>query len=73
MFLKELPKKERMVFAILENVQRDDLNCVEEALAYYRLISELKVDARRGCKKTRKSRASISNLAKIFKITETGY
>ena len=32
-----------MVFAIIENVQRDDLNCVEEALAYLQLISEFKL------------------------------
>ena len=40
---KRTTEKERKIFAILENVQRDDLNCVEEALAYYQLISELKL------------------------------
>ena len=57
-----------MVFAILENVQRDDLNCVEEALAYYRLISELKLTQEEVAKKLGKSRAAISNLLRILKL-----
>ena len=40
--VKRITKKEKMVFSIIENVQRDDLNCVEEALAYLQLISEFK-------------------------------
>jgi ParB family transcriptional regulator, chromosome partitioning protein len=73
--LKEVPviykrttEKEKMVYAILENVQRDDLNCVEEALAYYRLISELKLTQEEVAKKLGKSRASISNLLRILKL-----
>lgn len=65
---KRTTEKERMVFAILENVQRDDLNCVEEALAYYRLISELKLTQEEVAKKLGKSRAAISNLLRLLKL-----
>jgi ParB family chromosome partitioning protein len=65
---KRTTEKEKMVYAILENVQRDDLNCVEEALAYYRLISELKLTQEEVVKKLGKSRASISNLLRLLKL-----
>ena len=32
--------RDKMVMAIIENVQRSDLNCVEEALAYFQLLNE---------------------------------
>ena len=44
-------RKEKMVFAIIENVQREDLNCVEEALAYYQLMSEFKLTQEEVAKK----------------------
>ena len=65
---KRTTEKERKIFAILENVQRDDLNCVEEALAYYQLISELKLTQEEVAKKLGKSRASISNLLRLLKL-----
>tara|TARA_B100000925_G_scaffold291950_1_gene282788 strand:- start:15659 stop:16597 length:939 start_codon:yes stop_codon:yes gene_type:complete len=68
---KRTTEKEKMVYAILENVQRDDLNCVEEALAYYRLISDLKLTQEEVAKKLGKSRAAVSNLLRILKLPRT--
>ena len=65
---KKVTKKEQMVLAIIENVQRDDLNCVEEALAYYQLISELNLTQEEVAKKIGKSRAAISNLLRLLKL-----
>jgi len=66
--VKRITKKEKMVFSIIENVQRDDLNCVEEALAYLQLISEFKLTQDEVAKKVGKSRSSIANLLRILKL-----
>jgi len=66
--IKRITKKEKMVFSIIENVQRDDLNCVEEALAYLQLISEFKLTQDEVAKKVGKSRSSIANLLRILKL-----
>ena len=66
--IKRITNKEKMVFSIIENVQRDDLNCVEEALAYLQLISEFKLTQDEVAKKVGKSRSSIANLLRILKL-----
>lgn len=66
--IKRITKKEKMVFSIIENVQRDDLNCVEEALAYLQLISEFRLTQDEVAKKVGKSRSSISNLLRVLKL-----
>ena len=48
-------------FAIVENVQRDDLNPIEEANGYKRLIDEFKYDQDKVAKFIGKSRAHITN------------
>ncbi|MBY0415311.1 MAG: ParB/RepB/Spo0J family partition protein, partial [Bdellovibrionales bacterium] len=40
--VKRATDREKMIMSIIENVQRSDLNCVEEALAYYQLMNEYK-------------------------------
>ena len=53
--LREYNKQESMEIALIENVQRADLNPIEEALAYQRLVTEFKLTqeeiAARGIKK----------------------
>src|SRR5690606_12062942 len=38
--IKKATKKDTLVMAIIENVQRSDLNCIEEALAYFQLMND---------------------------------
>ena len=38
--VKRATKKDQVVMSIIENVQRADLNCVEEGLAYFQLMNE---------------------------------
>ena len=66
--VKKTTKKEKMVYAIIENVQRDDLNCIEEALAYLQLISEFKLTQDEVAKKVGKNRSTIANLLRILKL-----
>lgn len=54
--------------AIIENVQRSDLNCVEEALAYYQLMNEFNLTQEEVAKKVGKERSSVANFLRILKL-----
>ena len=55
-------------FAIVENVQRDDLNPIEEANGYKRLIDEFKYDQDKVAKFIGKSRAHITNCLRLLAL-----
>ena len=60
-------------FAIVENVQRDDLNPIEEANGYKRLINEFKYDQDKVAKFIGKSRAHITNCLRLLVIAKRCY
>lgn len=66
--IKKVTKKETLVMAIIENVQRSDLNCVEEALAYYQLMNEFDLTQEEVAKKVGKERSSVANFLRILKL-----
>lgn len=66
--IKKATKKDQMAMAIIENVQRSDLNCVEEALAYYQLMSEFSLTQEDVAKKIGKDRSTIANFLRILKL-----
>ncbi|RLA65029.1 MAG: hypothetical protein DRQ88_02775 [Epsilonproteobacteria bacterium] len=66
--IKRATDKEKKVMAIIENVQRSDLNCVEEGLAYFNLIDEYKLTQEEVAKKLGKERSTIANLLRILKL-----
>ncbi len=66
--VKKATDKEKMVMAIIENVQRSDLNCVEEALAYYQLMEDFQLTQEEVAKKLGKERSSIANYLRILKL-----
>ena len=53
-------------FAIIENVQRKDLNAIEEARGYQRLIKEFKYDQEKVAQFVGKSRSHISNFLRLL-------
>ena len=57
-------------FAIIENVQRDDLNPLEEAQGYKRLIDEFSYDQERVSKFIGKSRSYIANSLRILSLPD---
>lgn len=67
-FVKKATDKDRLVLAIIENVQRSDLNCVEEALAYYQLMDEFKLTQEEVAKKIGKERSTIANFLRLLKL-----
>lgn len=66
--VKRATKKEVLVMSIIENVQRSDLNCVEEALAYFQLMNEFELTQEEVAKKIGKERSTIANFLRILKL-----
>lgn len=66
--IKRATEKDRVVMSIIENIQRTDLNCVEEALAYYQLMDEFKLTQEEVAKKLGKDRSNIANHLRILKL-----
>jgi ParB family chromosome partitioning protein len=57
-------------FAIIENVQRNDLNAVEEARGYQRLIDEFSYDQEKVAQFIGKSRSHITNFLRVLSLPE---
>ena len=57
-------------FAIIENVQRNDLNAIEEARGYQRLIEEFSYDQEKVAKFIGKSRSHIANFLRLLSLPE---
>tara|TARA_B110000977_G_scaffold196050_1_gene275654 strand:- start:587 stop:1435 length:849 start_codon:yes stop_codon:yes gene_type:complete len=58
-------------FAIIENVQRNDLNAIEEARGYKRLIEEFSYDQEKVAEFIGKSRSHIANFLRLLALPET--
>ncbi len=61
---------ESLEIAIIENVQRADLNPVEEALAYQQLINEFTLTQDEVAQKVGKNRSSVSNTLRLLKLPQ---
>jgi len=66
--VKRTTRKDVLVMSIIENVQRSDLNCVEEALAYFQLMNEFELTQEEVAKKIGKERSTIANFLRILKL-----
>ena len=62
---------ELLEIALIENLQREDLNPIEEALAYQRLIEELKYTHERLSERVGKNRTSITNTLRLLALPST--
>ena len=68
--IKEYTPQEVMEVALIENIQREDLNPVEEARAYQRLIEEYNLKQEDVAKKVSKNRSTITNAIRLLKLEE---
>lgn len=66
--IKRTTERQRVVMSIIENVQREDLNCVEEALAYWQLIEEFKLKQEEVAKQVGKERSTVANFLRILRL-----
>ena len=64
----DLDDNESLEIAIVENIQRDDLNAIEEARGYQRLSSEFRYDHEKIARFMSKSRSHISNTLRLLTL-----
>ncbi len=68
--VREIPDKAAMAMALIENIQREDLNPVEEANLLKRLADEFMMSHADIAESVGKSRATITNLLRLLTLTE---
>ncbi len=69
-FVKNLTDEQVLEVSIIENIQRENLNVLEEAEAYHRLIDEFQYTQEKVAKKIGKNRSTIANLLRLRSLPE---
>lgn len=67
----DLPERERLEISLVENLQRKDLNPIEEATAYRRLNDEFELTHEQIAVRVGKSRPAVSNTLRLLDLPES--
>ena len=68
--IMELTEKDILEISLIENIQRQDLNPIEEALAYRKLLNDFKITQEELSKRIGKSRVAIANTMRLTNLDE---
>lgn len=68
--IREYTKQQSMEIALIENVQRENLNPIEEARAYQRLMQEFELKQEEIAARVAKNRVTITNSMRLLKLDE---
>lgn len=68
--IRDYSNQEIMEIALIENIQREDLNPIEEAQAFQRLIKEYNLKQDEVAERVFKSRAAVTNSMRLLKLDE---
>ncbi len=68
--IRSISPQEQLQYAIIENIQREDLNAIEEAIAYQRLSEEFGLTHVQISEVVGKDRTTISNLIRLLKLDD---
>lgn len=68
--VRDIPDEAAVAIALIENIHRESLNSIEEAIAYQRLIEEFSMTHQQVAEVLGKSRASITNSLRLLTLTE---
>ncbi|EJN0102655.1 ParB/RepB/Spo0J family partition protein [Staphylococcus aureus] len=66
--IKDLTDEDMMELTVIENLQREDLNAIEEAESYQRLMTDLKITQQEVAKRLSKSRPYIANMLRLLHL-----
>jgi len=66
--IKDLTDEDMMELAVIENLQREDVNAIEEAESYQRLMTDLKITQQEVAKRLSKSRPYIANMLRLLHL-----
>lgn len=68
--IKNLTEQEIVEISLIENIQREDLNPIEEAQAYKRLLTEFNLKQDEVAEKVSKSRTAVTNSMRLLKLCD---
>lgn len=68
--IKDLTDQEVVEIALIENIQRENLNPIEEAIAYKRLLTEFNLKQDEVAERVSKSRTAVTNSMRLLKLNE---
>ncbi len=68
--IKDVSDEAAIAMALIENIQREDLNAIEEAVAIKRLMDEFKLTQQEAAEALGKSRSTIANLVRLLALDE---
>ena len=68
--IRDIPDETAIAIALIENIQREDLNPIEESMAMQRLIDELGMTHQQVAEAIGKSRASVTNLLRLLALPD---
>ena len=68
--IKKLTEQEIVEISLIENIQRENLNPIEEALAYKRLLEEFNLKQDEVAERVSKSRTAVTNSMRLLKLDE---
>lgn len=68
--IKNLSEQEIVEISLIENIQREDLNPIEEALAYKRLLEEFNLKQDEVAERVSKSRTAVTNSMRLLKLSQ---
>ncbi len=68
--IRELDDKKYYEIALIENLQREDLNCVEEAMGYRNLIDNYGLTQEKVAESVGKSRSTVANALRLLNLDE---
>ena len=68
--IKKLTDQEIVEISLIENIQRENLNPIEEAIAYKRLLNEFNLKQDEVAERVSKSRTAVTNAIRLLKLDE---
>lgn len=67
-YIREADDNQSIAFALIENIQREDLNPIEVALAYQQLIDECDLSQEQVAKQVGKNRTTVTNMLRLLNL-----
>ncbi|EKP0297085.1 ParB/RepB/Spo0J family partition protein [Aeromonas veronii] len=68
--VKDVPDEAAVAIALIENIQREDLNAIEEAVALQRLLTEFELTHQQVAEAVGKSRTTVTNLLRLNQLND---
>lgn len=68
--IRKSTDREALELALIENIQRQNLNCIDEALAYFQLVQDFNLTQEEVSQRVGKERATVANYLRLLKLPE---